>query len=174
MTSSAARRMRQLVDWSAAVWAGSIAGTVFLLLNLFLIPAMVGGNAWTIVRLFASILLGEGVLAPPATASVPALGAALVAHYALSVVFALVIAWILHRWGIVIGVIGGALLGLALYCINFYTLTLAYPWFYAMRNGVFVFTHVVYGALAGGIYEALEVEEFVPAEPEVRNETKEA
>lgn len=154
-------RMRQLVDWRAALWSGLIAGTIFLLLNLFLSPT---GNAWAMIRLFASVVLGDEILAPPSTFDGTALIVALIVHFALSILYALLIAYVIHRGGLLSGIIGGALLGLALYSINFYTLTLLYPWFFAMRSAVFIGTHALFGALAGGIYEALEVEIFVPAE----------
>jgi hypothetical protein len=156
--------MRQVVDWRAAVWAGLIAGIAFLLLNLVLIPAVIGGNAWVVIRLFASIVLGPDVLAPPATFDPTALIVALVTNTILSVVFALIVAFIIHRGGLISGIIGGAILGLALYAINFYTLTYFFPWFFAMHSWIFAVTHALFGALAGGIYEALEVEEFVPVE----------
>ncbi len=159
-------RMRQLVDWSAAFQAGFLAGLAFLLVNLFVIPAVIGGNAWIMIRLAASVLLGDTILAPPATFDLSALAAGLLVHFTLSVLFALFIAFCLHRWGIVVGIVGGALFGLALYGINFYTLTMPdlYPWFYPFRGVPMALSHVLFGALAGGIYEALEVEEFVPVE----------
>lgn len=157
-------RMRQVVDWRAALWAGLLAGAVFFLVNLFVTPLVIGGNVWVMVRLFASILLGDSILAPPATVDLLALVVAFVTHFTLALLYALLIAYVIHRGGLITGIIGGALLGLALYSINFYTLTLFYPWFFAMRNAVFVATHLLYGALAGGIYEALEVEIFVPTE----------
>lgn len=163
MTTSSPR-MRQLVDWRAAFWAGLLAGAVFLLVNLFVTPLVIGGNGWVMVRLFASIILGEGVLAPPATFDVLALVVALITHFALAVAYSLLIAYVIHRGGLIAGIIGGALLGLALYSINFYTLTFFFPWFFAMRSGVFVVAHLLFGALAGGIYEALEVETFIPTE----------
>lgn len=162
--TTASPRMRQLVDWQAALWAGLIAGAIFLLVNLFVTPLVIGGNAWVMVRLFASIILGEGILAPPATFDLMALLVALITHFALAVAYSLLIAYIIHRGGLIAGILGGALLGLALYSINFYTLTFFFPWFFAMRSGVFVAAHLLFGALAGGIYEALEVETFVPAE----------
>jgi hypothetical protein len=162
--TTASPRMRQLVDWWAAFWSGLIAGAIFLLVNLFVTPLVIGGNAWVMIRLFASIGLGNGILAPPATFDASALVVALVAHFFLSIIYAMLIAYIIHRGGLIAGMIGGALLGLALYSINFYTLTFFFPWFFAMRNGVFVITHLLFGAVAGGIYEALEVETFVPAE----------
>jgi hypothetical protein len=162
MTTSSPR-LRQLVDWRAAFWAGLIAGAIFLLVNLFVTPLVIGGNAWVMVRLFASIILGEGILAPPATFDLLALVVALITHFALAVGYSMLIAYIIHRGGLIAGIIGGALLGLALYSINFYTLTFFFPWFFAMRSGAFVAAHLLFGALAGGIYEALEVETFVPA-----------
>ena len=157
------KRMVQLVDWSAAIWAGVIAGTLFALINWFVTPYFVGGNVWVFVRLFASPLLGESILAPPATFSITAVLAALVSHYALSIFFSLLIAYIIHRGGLIGGIIGGAALGLALYAINFYSLTFLFPWFFVMNSWVMVISHLLFGAIAGGIYEALEVEEFVPA-----------
>lgn len=157
-------RLRQVVDWSAAVWAGLIAGTIFLLLNIFLLPALVGGNMWVILRLFASLAMGDGVLAPPATFDMTILLVALVTHFALSLSFALLLAFLIHRWGLLAGILLGALFGLALYSINFFTLTLFFPWFYAFHSLPMMASHVVFGALAGGIYEGLEVEEFVAVE----------
>ena len=157
--------IRQVVDWSAAVWAGVIAGAVFLVLNLVLTPLAFGGNAWVVIRLLASVVMGEGVLAPPATFDPVITLVALLIHFALSIVFALLLAIIIHRWGFITGVILGALFGLALYGINFYTLTLFFPWFFAMNSWVMIVSHVVFGAVAGGVYEGFEVEEFVPVEP---------
>jgi hypothetical protein len=155
--------MRQVVDWRAAIWAGLLAGSVFLLLNVLVTPLAIGGNGWVMVRLIASIPLGETVLAPPASFHLKALLAAFVTHYALSVVFSLLLAYIFHRGGMLTGMIGGALFGLCLYYINVYTLTWVFPWFFVMGGWLFLLTHILFGAMAGGIYEGLEVEEFIPA-----------
>lgn len=149
---------RQVVDWSSAVWASVIAATIFLGLNLFVTPAVLGGNAWVFIRLLASLTLGEGVLAPPATFDLAALVAGVLTHYALSIAFGILLAVIIHRWGVLVGVAGGALYGVALYSINIYTLTLVFPWFMTVESGIFLATHVIFGVAAGGLYEALEVE----------------
>ena len=155
-------KMRQVVDWSAVVWAGLLAGVLFLLLYLFFVPYAIGsGNAWGMLRLLASIVLGPDILAPPATFHLGALIAAIATNLILSLVFAILLAIITHRWGLITGIVLGALFGLGLYCINFYTVTLLYPWFFAFRGSAMVWTHLIFGACAGGIYEALEVEEFV-------------
>jgi hypothetical protein len=157
-------RLRQLVDWSAAVWAGLIGGSLFLLVNLYFTSTALGGNAWVVIRLMASIVMGPTVLAPPATFHGGALAVALIIHYGLSLVFAMLLASVLHRWGLIIGIIGGAVMGLVLYAINFFTMTYFFPQFFAMNQWVMVLSHVVFGAVVGGIYEALEVEVYEPVE----------
>ena len=158
------RRMQQLVDWRAAVQAALLAGTMFLLLNLFMVPYIVGGSAGVSMRLTASILLGPDILAPPADFTLMATLIALLVHYAISLASGLLLAYIIHRGGLIAGILVGALFGAALYFINFYTFTVLFPWFFAFRSLPLFLTHMVFGALAGGLYEALEVEEFVPVE----------
>lgn len=149
-------QVRKVVDWRAAFWAGLVAGTVFLLANLFVVPALMDGRFWISVRLVASIVLGRDVLAPPATAHAGALLAAVGIHYVLALAMTAVIAYVVHRGGLVGGVLVGALLGLAFYFIDYYTLTYFFPQFFAMKHGSVVASHVVFGALAGGVYELLE------------------
>ena len=153
--------LRQLVDWSAALLAGLVAGIVFLLANLFVVPMFVGGNAWVTLRLLGSVLLGPSVLAPPATFHAGALVVGLLVHFALSIGFTVLLAIIIHRFGLLVGIFGGALFGLALFCINVYGLTALMPWFYVMDNPAALTTHVLFGAVAGAFYESFEVEEFV-------------
>lgn len=163
--------MRQLVDWSAAIWAGLIGGLVFMIINVGAIPRFETGNtlaidgvsSWVIVRYIASVVLGEGVLAP-ATPNVGILLVAILVNFALSVVYALVLAIVIHRWGMIVGIVLGALFGFALYLINMSAFTVLYPWFEAIYSPWFIAAHVAFGAVAGGIYELLEEEEFVPVE----------
>ncbi len=156
--------MRQLVDWSAAVWGGLASGGVTFLLNLFLAPLIMGGNAWIMTRFIASIAMGESILAPPATFDTVAVVVAILVHLAISMVYALLIAYIVHRGGLLTGILGGAGLGLAIYGINFYTFTYFYPWLFPLCGWAMGINHVIFGALAGGVYEFLEVEAFVPVE----------
>ena len=90
--------------------------------------------------------------------------ASLLVNTVLSVLFALVIAYVVHRGGILTGIVGGAVLGLALYAINFYTISSFFTWMYALTGWPIVVSHILFGALVGGIYEGLEEEIFVPAE----------
>jgi hypothetical protein len=157
-------KLKQVMDWRAAFLAGIISGTVLLLLVTLVVPAIMGWNAWIIVRYIASIFMGQAILPPPASFHFTALIIALITHAIISVGSALLLAFIIHRWGLLIGIIGGAIFGLCLYGINFFTLTYFFPWFFLIKGFPMLLSHVIFGAVAGGVYEALEVEKFVPEE----------
>ena len=154
-------QVRHLMDWKAAVIAGIIAGAVFLLVLLIAYPLVTGGTPWTVFRFIGAIILGESVLPPPVTFDAGVVLTAVIVHFILSIIYTLVLAFIVHRWGILISVIGGALFGLALYLINFFTFTMFFPWFYPARAWPFSLVHILFGAVAGGIYELLEKDVFV-------------
>ena len=154
-------RLRQVVDWSAVRWAGLISGIVFLVLNMVLTGIAVG-SPWIVPRILASVVMGSSILPPPASFDLVIFLVSLVVHLALSLIFAGILAIIIHRWGLIVGIIGGALFGLALYGINFYTMSYFFPWFFGFRSWMMIVSHIVFGMLAGGIYELLEEEEFVP------------
>lgn len=153
-------KVRQLIDWKAALIAGFIGGIISLFSNI-LISSYLLDSPWLFMRIIASVLMGEGVLPPPADFTWPVFLTGLGIHLVLSLVFACVIAAVVHQWGILISFLGGALLGLAFYAINFYTLSLLFPWFYPFRNWIFLLLYVLYGALTGGVYELLEVERYI-------------
>ncbi len=158
------KKMKQIMDWKAALWAGLIASFIFLLLNIFLVPFLLGGNMWVIIRFFASIFLGESILAPPATYDFIALIVSVITNLILSELFTFLIAFVLHKYGLATGIIGGAVFGLAIYLVNFYSLSYFFPWFFILGSWPFVLSHILFGAVAGGVYELLEVEEFEPVE----------
>ena len=165
MTQSRMTRMRQVVDWRAAI-IGSLAGAItFLLAIAMLLPVTTGGTLWAFYRYIASILLGAGILPPPAGFDIVAVLVGTVIHVALSLVYGAILTTIIHRWGLIVGLLGGALFGLAVYAINFFTFTLIFDWFYLLRSWPIVLAHVLFGAVTGLVYELLEVERFVPVEP---------
>jgi hypothetical protein len=152
------------MDWKAAVIAGLIAGAIFLLVLLVAYPLVTGGTPWTVFRFMGAIILGESVLPPPTTYDAGVVVTAVLLHFILSVIYTLVLAFIVHRWGILVSVIGGVLFGLALYLINFFTFTMFFPWFYPARAWPFSVVHILFGAIAGGVYELLEKDVFVVEE----------
>jgi hypothetical protein len=154
-------RLRQVMDWRAALWTGLIAGTLFLVAALIIYPLATGASPWVLVRFIAAIILGQEVLVPINTFNAGVTVVALLAHYTLSILYTLIIAFIVHRWGILLAVIVGALTGLAFYLINFFTFSLFFEWFSLARDWSFLVVHVLFGAVAGGIYELLEQDIYV-------------
>jgi len=151
---------RHLMDWKAAVTAGFIAGAVFLLVLMVAYPLATGGTPWTIFRFIGAMVLGKDVLPPPTSFDAGVVVTAVLIHFTLSILYTLVLAFIVHRWGILISILGGALFGLALYLINFFTFTLFFTWFYPARAWPFSLVHILFGAVAGSIYELLEIDRY--------------
>ena len=156
-------RLRQAVDWRAAIWAGLIGGAAFLA-AIIVLPWLALGDRWLGMRIMASVVLGPSAVPPPDAFRIEVGLAALGVCLVLSVVFACVVAFVVHRGGMAAGFVGGALIGLALYAINFYTLSYFAPWLFPLRSWMLLVAHAIYGALVGLTYELLEVERFVPTE----------
>jgi hypothetical protein len=144
--------LQRQMTWRAVPLAGLAAGAVYLLLMALLLPSL-GLDVGLFLRYNASLLLG-GEAVTSTDAGTLVLG--LIVFVVLSLLYALLIAVIVHRWGLLVGIIGGALLGLCVYAINYFTLTLVFPWMYALNAPILVVGHIVFGALAGGVYEALD------------------
>lgn len=140
------------LSWSAAIRAGLLAGAVFMVLEMVMVPVFLGGSAWAPPRLIAAIGLGRGVLPPPATFDLTIVLMGLLIHFALSVLFTVVLAVLLPRVGAGAPLLVGALYGLALYLVNFYGFTALFPWFAMARNWVTIVTHLVFGAVAAWAY----------------------
>jgi hypothetical protein len=157
--------MRQVVDWRATFIAAMVGGLAFLITIAIVLPTTTGGTLWAFFRYVASIVMGSDVLPPPASFDAGVVVVGLLVHFLLSLIFGAVLATIIHRWGLLVGLIGGALFGLAIYAINFFTFTLFFDWFYLLRSWPILLAHVLFGAVTGFVYELLEVERFVPDEP---------
>lgn len=163
MKARVGTQMRQVVDWEAALWAGVISGILMLMLTM-LLGWITLGSPWLYVRLAASIVMGESALPPPAGFELNVFLVGLVVHMLLSIFYGCFIAVVIFRWGLLVGFLGGAVLGLAIYVINFFAVSYFFPWFYPLHSWIFLLSTVLFGALAGGIYELLEDEEFLPVE----------
>ncbi len=155
--------MRQVVDWGAAIWAGILSGLVFLV-NCIVVPWITLGDPWIHVRLIASLVLGPDVIPRQEGLNLAILLAAVAIHFALSMIFAVVVAIVVHRSGWIISTLGGAVLGLALFGINFYTLSILFPWVFPLRSWMLLVAHVLFGATVGFVYELLEIEQYVTVE----------
>jgi hypothetical protein len=158
---SVRKRMRQLVDWNAAFWAGLISGVVTFLLCLLFAGILVK-SPWFYTRLVSSLIFGSRVLITPTTFDLGTFLIGLVVHLILALFIAMLIAIIVHKYGILVSLVGGAVIGLAVYTIGFYSFSHLFPWLIPFRSWMFLAEFIFYGALAGGMYELMEVEVFVP------------
>jgi len=164
MTQTRGTLLRQVVDWRATAIAAVAGAVTFLLVITTLLPVNTGGSPWAVFRYLASPLLGRDVLPPPATFDAGVVIVALLVNFVISFIYAAILTTIIHRWGLLVGLIGGALFGMAVYAINFFTFTLLFDWFYVLRSWPVLVAHVLFGAVTGFVYELLEVERFVPIE----------
>mgnify|MGYP001169811955 CR=1 FL=1 len=161
----ATRVMHQVMDWRAVVIAGLAAGLLTFALRILLWVYVTGGSFWAPFYQSAAVLLGPDSLAPVDAPAMGVVAAGILVHFVLSLLYSLLLAFIIHRWGLIVGIVGGALFGLAVYVINYYTFTYLFPWFFPLRGWLVLAAHVFFGAAAGGIYEALERDIYVLEEP---------
>ncbi len=148
--------VRETVNWKAAIMAGLIAGAVFMMLEMIMVPLfMPDGSPWGPPRMIAAIGMGKEVLPPPATFALMPVMVAMIIHFPLSIIFAVILAFMISRFGLGIAVLIGAVFGLALYFVNFYGFTAIFPWFAMARGWVSIFAHIVFGAAAAWAYKAL-------------------
>lgn len=148
-------RIDQLVDWRAVAIAGTLGAVFFLLLNMLLKSVYLGSPELT-WRILASILLGPEAILPDQSPPLALIVAALAVHIPLSLLFTALIAVVVHEWGLLPSVLVGGLLGIALYLINFYGLSLAIPWLRDMASWMMLATHLAFGGLVAGVYEVVE------------------
>lgn len=150
MTPSARNRP----SWKAVIWAGLIAGVVFMMMEMGLVAAS-GQSPWGPPRMIAAITMGRDVLPPPASFDAAVFIVAMAIHMALSVLLALVFAFVAARLGLVMAVVAGAVFGLLIYLVNFYGLTTFFPWFAMARNAISIVSHVAFGAVLALSYKLI-------------------
>ncbi len=143
--------------WTAAIWAGLVAGLVFLMLEMALVGTIGGQSPWGPPRMIAAIAMGEGVLPPPATFDVGIVIVAMIIHFAFSVILGVIFGWTIsrRRMTVTAAIIAGILLGLVVYVVGFYIFTAIFPWFAMARGGISIFAHAMFGLVLGWVYYAL-------------------
>jgi hypothetical protein len=144
--------------WRAAIRAGFVAGVVFIVLEMILWPLAGLGNPWEPVRMIAAILLGPGVLPPPAGFDARIFAAAMVVHFSLSIIYAVAYAtfrqlMLRGRFRALSPLVHG-LYGLFIYLINFYGFVALFPWFIEGRHGTSILVHVAWGMAIPWAYDA--------------------
>lgn len=149
--------MRRSLDWKAALWAGIAAGVVFMMLEMLLVMLVQGDSPWAPPRMIAAMVMGKGVLPPPAPFDAMVMAVAMMIHMVLSVLLAFALGWAISKWrmSLMSAIIAGMLFGLVVYLVNFYGMTALFPWFSMARGAVSIFAHAVFGLVLGGTYHAL-------------------
>jgi uncharacterized membrane protein YagU involved in acid resistance len=144
------------IDWSAAIVAGLIAGVVFLMMEMFLMPLFgLAPSMWAPPRMIGAIGLGEAALPPPATFDLTIVMVAMAIHFANSIVFAIVVAYIIRNLTTVPAILVGVVAALLLYVFVFYVMTQGpWPWFENGRNWLNIVAHIVFGAIVAWWYRA--------------------
>ena len=149
---------RSSPNWRAAIYAGIAAGIIATVIQILLWWAFRDVLPWIVyrdARLTAAMVLGRGVLAPPASFDWMVMCVATAIHFALSIIYSLVLAWFISRCGLLFALLAGVVYGLVLYGINMYGFTLLFPWFAEVRDWITVATHTAFGISAAGIYKVL-------------------
>ena len=150
--------LRNAPDGRAAILAGVAAGVGSGLAQVLLWLVFTDAFPHALfrdARLTAAIVLGQGVLPPPATFDAVILLISALIHFALSIVYGLALAWVLTRAAVGATLLIGALFGLALYAVNLYGFTALFPWFAQVRDWVTLTAHLVFGVTAAGVYRWL-------------------
>ena len=150
------------LDIKAAIWAGIIAGVVFMMLEMVLVATVGGGSPWGPPRMIAAIGMGKDVLPPPATFDLGVMIIAMAIHFVLAILLGMILGLIVSRWkpGLMASIGVGAIFGLAVYLVNFYGFTALFPWFAMARTPITLLTHVMFGTVLGWSYHALAVRHF--------------
>ncbi len=144
--------------WVAAFYAGIAAGVFSTIAQILLwwsfwdaLPSILYRDA----RFAAAIVLGQGVLSPPATLDWQVMFIATWIHFGLSIIYAIVLSNLIHSLDIKKSLISGGLYGLVLFTINMYGFVIIFPWFVETRDWITVIAHVVFGVSAAGVYKVL-------------------
>ena len=143
------------MDWGAAGWAGLAAGAAFILLQTFSGLVFGEGGSTEAVRRLASVALGESVLSEEQPFTTLTFFAAAIVHIPLSLIYARVLAAIIHKLDMARALGVGALFGAILYFVNYYAVSDFFPWFISARGPEALVSHLVFGLLAAGIYKSL-------------------
>lgn len=139
----------------ATLWAAFIAGAIFMILEMIMVPVFLGGSPWGPPRMIAAIAMGKDVLPPPATFDAVVMIVAMMVHFGLSMILAFVFAFIAKSRVIGMAIGLGAIFGFVVYLLSFYGMTAIFPWFESARGWISIFAHIVYGVVLGWVYASV-------------------
>lgn len=152
---------RRQPNWLVAAVSGFAAGAVLMVLDMFWSTIVDNGGPWRTSHMIAPIFLGGEVARSTGFHfSIGIVALALVVHYALGILFGLVLAAVmapLHLDATPLrALVTGAVLGLAVYVFNFFGLVALFPWLADLRGWAAVGAHLVFGIVAALLYWKLQ------------------
>jgi uncharacterized protein (DUF983 family) len=153
---------RQVFDVRAAFVAG-IVGTLVFAITMMGLDAKFSGSPWVTVRSAASLLSGDAAFAQLGKFDFGANAPGWLVYLIVGVVLAFLIALLLHRFGLIAGIIGGGILGFCTYVLLYFIVLrhLNNESLTSLSRWTLEVGHVVYGAVVGGVYEWLERARYV-------------
>ena len=159
------QRERRAPDWPAAAAAGLSAGAILMVVDLLWSISATGSGPWVASRMIAAMVMGPDVM-QSASFSLGIVAMALIAHYVLGVIFALVLVAISSPMRLdstlTIAVVTGAVFGFALYIFNFNVMVRVFPWFTEIRGWGTLLVNIVFGVSAAVLYWKLERRDEAP------------
>lgn len=148
-------------DWAAAAVSGFAAGAVLMVLDLIWSTIFTADGPWRTSHMIAPIFVGpESLRSSDYKFSVGVVAIALATHYALGIVFGLVMAALMAPLDLdaTLGraLATGAVFGVALYLINFRVVVRFFPWLAELRGWETQAAHLVFGIVAALLYWRLK------------------
>jgi hypothetical protein len=141
---------------TAALYAGmaaSVLSTVAQILLWWLCWDALPTILYRDARFAAAIILGQEVLPPPATLDWQVMLIATGIHIGLSILYAIVLSWLIRSLTLKASLIAGGLFGLGLFTVNMYGFVSIFPWFVETRDWITIAAHIVFGISAAAVYK---------------------
>ena len=152
---------RRAPDWLVAAVSGFAAGAVLMVLDLLWSSFVVGDGPWRTSHMIAPIFAGpESLQSSGYKFSFGVVAMALATHYALGIVFGLVMAALMAPLSLDAtngrALLTGAVFGFVLYLINFYGVAAVLPWLADLRGWATLAAHLVFGMAAALLYRKFQ------------------
>jgi hypothetical protein len=129
------------IQWGPALLAGFLVGAIFLF-----VPR---GSPWSSVTFFDPLIMGRAV-----PARITWWISAWLIHLSVSIIYGLIISWVVSRLRVGRAILTGGLMGLFLYGVNLLMVSLFIPQLRGNEMPV-LFTHVVFSLTVAGAYRGL-------------------
>jgi hypothetical protein len=142
-------------SWLAVLCAGIVAGVLATLVQVLLWLVFTDDFMDLLLRdarLTAALLLGQRVLPPPLGFDAGIMLTATLIHFALSIIYAALLAPLAARLTLIPSLLAGAGFGGALYLVNLYGFTAIFPWFAQSRGWITLVAHLVFGLSVMAVY----------------------